>query len=695
MRAVRPSRRVLLRTLVAATTVATASAAVLLPAVAATPMAGTVTSTATSTSWSGGPFVVPNTTGTAGPVICGAATPCDDFALTVQTPAGYGDTHSLKISVQWPVAAADFDVYLLDANGAEVSSAASSSDPEVLLAAPTSGRYTVRVVPFAPAGQSYTASAALVTRPAPPPPSNQPAPGYANYPAPKSFGAAHDAGEPSIGVNWNTGAVMYQAYRSTARVTFKDSVAPAQATWQDKSASAATGCPQGSTVSLDPILYTDRVTGRTFESQLAGKASLTCYTDNDGTTWAPSQGSGIASGVDHQTVGGGPFSANGVGGVGLYPDAVYYCSQDIADALCSTSRDGGVTFGPSVPIYNLLECGGLHGHVAVAPDGTVYVPNKGCGGHQAVAVSEDNGSTWTLRTVPTSTPADSDPSVSIGANGTVYFGYQNSDGHPRIAVSHDKGRTWGNDQDVGAAFGTQNSVFPAVVAGDDDRAAFTYIGTPTRGNYQNQATFTGVWHVYVATTYDGGKTWVTTDATPTDPVQKGSICTGGTTCGQDRNLLDFIGITVDAQGRPLVGYADGCTGACATGGAQNYDALATIARQTTGKRLFAAYDPLPDLTVTNLSTTSNRKQVTSTVTVANIGSATATGVVVQTTVDGGSAATSSPITLTAGQSATVTLTSPGKVGKGNHTVTATVDPGNVVKESDEGNNKRSATVQVR
>ena len=65
-------------------------------------------------------------------------------------------------------------------------------------------------------------------------------------------------------------------------------------------------------------------------------------------------------------------------------------------------------------------------------------------------------------------------------------------------------------------------------------------------------------------TYDGGKTWVTSDATPNDPVQRGSICTGGTTCGDDRNLLDFIDVTIDNHGRVEVGYADGCTGACVT-----------------------------------------------------------------------------------------------------------------------------------
>jgi len=106
-----------------------------------------------------------------------------------------------------------------------------------------------------------------------------------------------------------------------------------------------------------------------------------------------------------------------------------------------------------------------------------------------------------------------------------------------------------------------NSVFPAVVAGDDNRASFAYLGSTTPGNSQDAATFTGVWHLYVSTTYDGGKSWTTTDATPTDPVQRGSICTGGTTCGKDRNLLDFMDITLDGTGRVLVGYADACSGA--------------------------------------------------------------------------------------------------------------------------------------
>src|SRR4051794_3159101 len=207
---------------------------------ASSPSSGSISDTATSTSWTGGPFAVPNVTGTLGDVICSVATPCDDYALHVSTPAGYGDAHQLKVSVQWPLSAADFDVYVLDASGAVVGTSASSADPEMVLLPPDTGDYTVRVVPFLPLAQSYSATASLVDKPSNPPPGTGTPPTYSNYPAPESFGGAHDAGEPSIGVNYNTGAVMYQAGLSTAKVTFS-STSPATATWADKTANILNG----------------------------------------------------------------------------------------------------------------------------------------------------------------------------------------------------------------------------------------------------------------------------------------------------------------------------------------------------------------------------------------------------------------------------------------------------------------------
>jgi len=168
-------------------------------------------------------------------------------------------------------------------------------------------------------------------------------------------------------------------------------------------------------------------------------------------------------------------------------------------------------------------------------------------------------------------------------------------------VSHDQGQSWTKSIDVGAPFGIQNIAFPAVVAGDDNRAAFAFLdsATPGAGDSNTPSAFGGFWHLYVARTFDGGATWTTADLTPNDPVQRGPICSQGTTCtvggSNTRNLLDFIDATVDAQGRLLVGYDDGCIAGCDQGGdagtqPNSYSDLAVIARQSGGRPLFSAND---------------------------------------------------------------------------------------------------------
>ena len=451
---------------------------------------------------------------------------------------------------------------------------------------------------------------ASCTCPAPTPtPTPQPTAGpgiprFQNYTPPST--AVYNGGEPSIGTNWMTGNAMYLASFAALRISFDDCPSPARDIWTNTNALGV--------ASLDPILFTDHMNGahRTFVSQLTGQDSQTTFTDDDGASYLPSQGGGIPSGVDHQTIGAGPYNATSNPPPPphpVYPNAVYYCSQEAATAFCARSDDGGATFGAGVPIYSLVDCVGIHGHVKVAPDGTAYVPNRSCGGKAAVVVSKDNGLTWSVKPVATSSTTGFlvDPSVGIGTNtagqpggqpsNTIYLGYQASNSHPRVAVSHDQGNTWINDQDVGAGFGIQNSTFPELVAGDDNRAAYAFLGTTIAGDYTNPAFRSDApWHLYIATTYDGGATWTTIDATPNDPVQRGSICNLGTTAcmrtPNDRNLLDFMDETIDAQGRVLVGYPDGCIGPCVNGSRNSYSAFASIARQSGGKTLFAANDPL-------------------------------------------------------------------------------------------------------
>ena len=454
-----------------------------------------------------------------------------------------------------------------------------------------------------------------------------------------------DGGEPSIGYDTARHAAVYGAGTDDKRLTWNDSTVPATMTVAPAKAGT-------SVTTLDAITYTDQHTNRTFVSQLAAACSLFSFSDDAGATYTPGQGCGVGTVLDHQTVGGGPFHAGAaLQATGSYPDAVYYCAQDSYNGGCATSTTGGLTFGPVVPAYNTPAndaadpdptiaaeggaCSALHGHLRVGPDGTVYLPLKGCGGtptagnltnteffggHPSVSVSTDNGASYLIHRVDAGNNSDeSDPSVAAGrgdkvAGGRIYLGWEDgvnpseteygTTSAAKISVSTDHGRTFSTPVDVSTPMGVHNVQFPEVIAGDDDRAAFAWLGTNAVGDDQHNG-FVGadgnpaVWHLYVSRTYDGGVTWTTVDATPSDPVQRGCIDLQGTSnktatdpniCSQ-RNLLDFNDITVDEHGRVLVAYADGCIDACVSApGTTSTGKTGTVLRQSTGRGLYASYD---------------------------------------------------------------------------------------------------------
>jgi hypothetical protein len=432
--------------------------------------------------------------------------------------------------------------------------------------------------------------------------------------------------EPSIGFNWATSVAHYQCDLETLFIDFNNTCAAGVpgSTWVNRPATVS------QFVDSDPILFTDRTTHRVFIAELtllSPDTSKVAFSDDDGHTWiADPQSQGLASAVDHETMGGGPYHAPLPNPPPvIYPHAVYYCSQDIATAFCSRSDNGGLTFGGQFMLYNVSNCGGLHGHVKVGPDGTVYVPNRSCNGAQSVAVSKDNGVNWTVHPVATATQSagpstvgtGDDPQLAIDAGGRVYFAFSNFGTKLGVAVSDDQGTTWKAMYDVGAIYGLNNVCFPAAIAGDAGRAAVAFYGSTTpndttlngkpTGN-SNTANFTGVWHLYIAHTFNGGKTWTTSDATPLMPMQRSGLLRGG---GADivRNLADFFDVTIDNQGRVLVGYGNGCEGGpCAqaplsangTSAVRGnaYSATAVIARQSSGRRMLKANDPDPSKPVT-------------------------------------------------------------------------------------------------
>jgi hypothetical protein len=422
------------------------------------------------------------------------------------------------------------------------------------------------------------------------------APAFASYASPAGVGDL--AGEPTLGVDPATGAVLYLSGIQALRVTGLGGT-PA---WQDVTPLTA------STQTQDPILETDPVGRRTWVSQLDLACSRVAYTDDAGTTWTPAA-VGCAAGAlfDHQSIGAGPWVAGGrLASLARYPRAVYYCAHDGFDSKCGTSLDGGSTFLPAKVTHTGDVCASNSGHVKTGPEGTVYLPPTYCGvdfgpvqtpKYMGLVVSEDNGLSWSLRPVPSSTVGNAGhPSLGVATDGTVYYGWGGfagpGYGPPYAAVSTTRGTSWSPPVRLGTEYGIVNTRFVTTVAGDGDRAAVAYLGSATPGNADDPA-FTGEWHEYVSFTYDGGITWSTVDATPGAPVQVGPVCLlGSVDCAAGtRNLYDFQDAVLDGQGRVLVGLADGCPGAVCTTFAPRSQ-KATIVRQETGPGLLAAFDGL-------------------------------------------------------------------------------------------------------
>ena len=600
----------------------------------ASPAAGTIASpTGSPLAWDG---TATGTGSAGGESTCVETVNCDTFTLTVGgTQAAWATAGKrIEVKITPPASQDDYDlvIHKTSNSGPIVDSSGNGAGiPEVAHISPATdgvGVFTVHVIYFAttPPDQYHGTATVVPLVPSPPPAApadTGPKVGYENFEAPGvltpvtvSTGPTVEymgrgAGEPSIGVNWNspapnnvTGVTNFQSDLETLFITFANACPTGgpTATWVNRPA------PTSQVIDSDPIGFTDRQTGRVFAAELSA-TSPSCkisYTDTDGQPpgpagWTATTGP-AGSGIDHETIGGGPYHAP-LTGTAAYANAVYYCSQDLAAAFCLRSDDGGAHWGPPVDTYT-TECGGLHGHVKVSPkDGTVYLPNNNCGGDGAVVVSEDNGITWHVRhvgnaTVQTASGA-SDPAVGIDNNGRVYFAMANADSAEVVATSDDHGNTWNNIFNVSSVYGLKNIRYPAAVAADTGRAAVAFLGSTTAGS-ANASSFNGVWHLYVAHTFDGGLHWTTSDLTPGAPMQRGCIWTGGgaNIC---RNLLDFFDVTIDKQGRVEVGYVNGCPGgncaqAAPTATGNAYSATATIARQSSGRRLVAAFDPPSPLT---------------------------------------------------------------------------------------------------
>ena len=623
---------------------------------ASTPSSGTLTPSSGPVTYKAGPFNVPNQSPVGfgqldtGPR-CNAQFPCDSFALTVSLPTGYAAAHpnaAVKVTMFWTDTGSgqsDYDLYIyngsnptVDGNHPADHQSATSADPEVAVVNPVldgDTQYTIEIVPVQPTQEIVSVKIELLPGSGGifpgfggADPTTPSIPRYQIFVPPVGSSAESGSGEFNIGFDPITHRIMVMNIGPIWRLTPGEVQTPSkpeccEALWEDKSTNTVN-------TGLDPILWTDQKSGRTFASNsTAGANAVYAYTDaaapfNDGDTWVEFSPSPPNLSDDHETIGSGPYPSipnpipggspipNPLGNAVNQGEAVYYCGQTfpVGAAFCQRSDDLGVHYGNGVPVYNgtTSACHGLHGHVHVAPDGTVWLPVPHCNGVQGGAFSTDSGATWHEFTVPgaISQTNGADPSIAIDSDSTIYYSYVNNEpvgasdppeGHARVQVGHrnpDNTITWTNMVDLGASHGIKNAVEIEAVGGSSGRAAIGFLGTDVNGDYQADS-FPGKWYPFIATTYDAGQTWVTVNATPNDPVQSMSGVWQGGGSRQDRNLLDFNEITVDDKGRVLYGYSDGCvTVGCISGTAPNdFTAHMRVARQSGGKPLLSQFDPTP------------------------------------------------------------------------------------------------------
>ena len=373
----------------------------------------------------------------------------------------------------------------------------------------------------------------------------------------------HAAAEPTLGVASN-GDVFYAAADPTSIVA-PSGIDVLRSPDRGRSWEVASPRVGGRNVHVstaDPYVYVDR-TGegsRVFTVDLQGYVcSLLSFSDDGGKSWTTNP-LGCGRPVnDHQSVfAGSPVESSTIG----YPRVVYYCYQDVASSTCSKSLDGGITFVPAGGTsFSGFDdggtfCGGLHGHGYAGPDGTIYIPKGHCG-FPWLAISKDEGATWSRVQVAEHASADHEASVAADRRGNVYYAYIGSDLLPYLVVSRDGGATWDRPLMVGRP-GVVEASLPSLDVGRSGLVVVGYMGTQdATGDGYEKVT----WDGYVTATRNALARrplfYSVSVNPPGDPLLRGEC--PQTKCGP---VYDFIDVVVAPDDTVWGAFVDGCVSAC-------------------------------------------------------------------------------------------------------------------------------------
>ena len=545
----------------------------LVPARAATPSSGTISPTNPSVNWDGKYY---EARATVDPEACPDEadqqnTLCDHFYLTVNVPASYWTTHTggAEVTITWPSADDDFDLYVYDKNETLVAYSASGGTTfeKVLVQDANSAQspYEVRVNPWLVTESGYKGTAKFVSAAGGPTQNPTRTTGGIRFRPATVVDPQRTEGEP-IGDGSDNGYWESGPWGTSTQQSFVHRSMDGGKQFNIVSFRGTR--PDAEPGGGDTDIATDDQ-GNAYYVDLEALVNLGAAVSNDnGNTWKKNPAAVQQTVVDRQW-----FALNNGTTDGAADNTVFLAFRQVPlgsfiysspGSKGQTDAVGGLVYvdssdQPGVPISTGAPCGDLH-HDPVK--GNLYYPCAK-GDHVEITVGHLNSATqrtgihYVNRQAPKSPGGgpvgDIFPKVATDAAGNLYaIWIDETDHNVYYAFSKDAAKTWSSVRQVNGNQANSN-VFPWAHGGAAGRLYVAWYGTdsykdsdalPSWYN-QPQKADDHKWYGYMSliTGAAGSSPTFYQQRFTEKPMHYGQICNGGLGCsttGGDRTMADFF-----------------------------------------------------------------------------------------------------------------------------------------------------------